>query len=99
MEKAITGAFRRKHRLFAVGSIDKHIFNTTVEDAAEVVQRGGRDVAPLLERIECPAAERVVFDERVSGYALAPHGLPKGLVRDNKDHLPCGLYYICANRA
>ena len=80
MKKAITGASLRKHRLFAVGSIDKHIFNTTVEDAAEVVQRGGRDVVPMLERVKCTTAERVVFDERVSGDALAPHGLPKGFV-------------------
>lgn len=68
------------HRLFFIWAVLQYVLDPAAQCAAQVVERGRGDVAALLERIQRAAAERVVFDERISCNALAPHRLPKGLI-------------------
>lgn len=77
-----------------VGEIPEHVLHIAGEDAAQVVQGGGGDVAVLLQGVQRPPAEGVVLDERIRGDSLAPHGLPQRVVHDHKNHLPCGFHYI-----
>lgn len=53
-----------------VGNVAQHIFHIAGEDAAQVVQRGGGDVAVLLQGVQRPPAEGIVLDERVGGEPL-----------------------------
>ena len=72
----------------------QHILHLAGEDIAQVVKRGGGDVAIVLEGIQRPTAEGVVLDQRVGGDSLALHGLPERVVHDDRNHLACRCYYI-----
>ena len=76
----------------------QYVLYPTREDIAQVVQCRGRDVATMLQRVQRPTAERVVLDERIGRDSLAAHGVPERFVRDNKNHLFRGFYYIVSLR-
>ena len=71
-----------------IRNLDKNILHAAREDIAQIVQRGGGDVAVLLQRIQGAAAERIVLDQGVGGNSLAPHGLPQRVV---SNHILCLL--------
>ena len=79
-------------RLFFIRYVLQNVFNAAVEYVAEVVQCGGGNVPALFERVERPAAERIVLDKRVRRDAFALHCFPKRVVSNNGNHL-C-RYYI-----
>lgn len=77
--------------LYFVGNVAQHIFHIAGENAAQVVQRGGGDVAVLLQGVQRPPAEGIVLDERVGGEPPAFQGLPQRVIHDHQNHLPSGF--------
>lgn len=59
-----------------VRDIGQHILHAAGKNAAKVIERRGGDIAVVLERVQCTAAECVVFDQGVGRDAPLLHCLP-----------------------
>lgn len=59
-----------------IRNIEQHIPHAAGEDAAEIIECCGGNIAVVLERVQRAAAERVVFDQSVGRDVPLLHRLP-----------------------
>ena len=48
-----------------VRDVPQHILHVAGQNVAEIIEGGGRDISVVLQRIQRPAAEGIILNERI----------------------------------
>ena len=63
--------------------IGHDVFDVAAEDAAEVIDRGGRDRLVFSELVNGGAGDVMILDESIGRFLRRGKGFPKGIVNDH----------------
>lgn len=78
---------------FVVRDMAEDILYAAAQNITQVIQGGGGDIPPLLEGIQGPLAEGILFNEGICADAFFLHGRPQRLIRDHRNHRPFPDFY------